>query len=44
MNNLDLLNWIDEALTDLIIFRWQYKEALDNNLISDYEVWRRWLV
>lgn len=38
------MNWVDEALLDLVIFRAKYAEAVRASLLTDDDVWRRWLV
>jgi hypothetical protein len=38
MENLEPLNWIDQALTDLIIFKYEHRFW-----ISQEQVWRKWI-
>lgn len=37
-------NWLDEAMLDLTIFRLKHREAVQHELLDDYQVWQRWLV
>lgn len=37
-------NWLDEAMLDLTIFKSKHTEAVRTGLISEHDVWRRWLV
>ena len=37
-------NWLDEAMLDLVIFKAKYAEAVRAGLITEHDVWRRWLV
>ena len=36
--NLEPLNWIDQALTDLIIFKYEHRFW-----ISKEQLWRKWI-
>jgi len=38
------MSWIDEALLDLVIFRAKYTEVVRAGLLTDDDVYRRWLV
>ncbi len=35
---------LDEAMLDLVIFRSKYEEAVRAGLLTEHDVWRRWLV
>lgn len=35
---------LESAMLDLVIFKSKYAEAVRNGLVSEHEVWRRWLV
>jgi hypothetical protein len=43
-DNLENPGMLDSMLTDWIIFKFEFKEAIENNLITEHQVWRRWLV
>lgn len=43
MTSLEPLNWLDEASADFTLFKSKYAEAVRANLITEHEVWRRWL-
>lgn len=34
----------DEAMLDYTIFKAKYAEAVDTGLLTEHQVWRRWLV
>lgn len=38
------MSWVDEVLFDLVIFRAKYAEVVRVSLLTDDDVWRRWLV
>lgn len=37
-------NWLDEAMLDFAIFELKHREAVQYELLNDYQVWQRWLV
>lgn len=37
-------NWLDEAMLDYTIFKAKYAEAVRAGLLSENDVWLRWLV
>ena len=42
--SLENVGWLDEAMLDLVIFKSKYAEAVRAGLVTEHEVWQKWLV
>lgn len=38
------MSWLDEAMEDYTLFKAKYAEAVRAGLLTEEQVWQRWLV